>query len=160
MRISAKVDYAIRAMAQLAWTSGHEPAKTDDVAQAQDVPAAFLLAILRDLRRARLVRSTRGRRGGYALARPAEQITLADIARAVEGPLANIHETSLHELSYEGAAERLTEVWMAVRTGLRDVLESVTLTDLVSGVLPARIEAMARRYEAEELRRHPGGRRV
>ena len=153
MRISAKVDYAVRAMAELAAAAEGAPVKAEDVADAQDIPAAFLLTILGDLRQARLVRSARGRYGGYLLARPAAQITLADVVRAIEGPLANVHDESLSALTYEGSAERLVEVWMAVRTGLRDVLESVTLADLVAGRLPKPVEAMARKYEKEETKR-------
>lgn len=153
MRISAKVDYAVRAMAELAAAVPGEPVRAEDVAAAQDMPVAFLLTILSDLRRAHLVRSHRGRLGGYSLARPAAQITIADIARAIEGPLANIRDVSLRDLSYTGPAAALMEVWMAVRTSLRGVLEAVTLADLVAGRLPAEVNAMARAYLDEERRR-------
>lgn len=153
MRISARLDYAIRAMAELAASPGDVPVRADDISERQDIPSAFLLAILGDLRQAQLVRSTRGRHGGYVLARPAGKITLADVARAMEGPLANIRDTSLRDLHYEGPAAALLEVWMAVRTGLRDVLEPVTLADLVAGRLPKDVAAMARKYEVEERRR-------
>lgn len=153
VRISAKVDYAVRALAELAATDPGDPARAEDVATAQDMPEAFVLTILNDLKRAHLVRSIRGRRGGYALARPAAEVTIADIVRAIEGPLANIHDVSLRDLSYTGPASPLVEVWMAVRTSLRSVLESVTLADLVTDQLPAGVRAMAKEYRAEERRR-------
>jgi Rrf2 family protein len=153
MRISAKVDYAVRAMAELAAVGQDSSATAEDVAAAQDMPVAFVLTILSDLRRAHLVRSHRGRTGGYSLARPAAEITIADIARAIEGPLANIRDVSLRDLSYTGPATPLVEVWMAVRTSLRGVLEAVTLADLVTGRLPANVSAMAKEYLAEERRR-------
>jgi Rrf2 family protein len=153
MRISAKVDYAVRAMAELAAAAPDNPAKVEDIAAAQDMSVAFVLAILGDLRRAHLVRSHRGRAGGYTLARPAAEITVADIARAIEGPLANIRDVSLRDLHYAGPAAPLVEVWMAVRTSLRGVLEAVTLADLVSGHLPANVHAMAEEYLDEERSR-------
>ena len=154
MRISVKVDYAIRAMAELAAAEHHNPLKADDIAARQDIPAPFLLSILTDLRQAHLVRSARGRHGGYTLARAAEKITLADVIRALEGPLANIRDTSLRDLRYPGAAAPLVTVWMAVRTSLRDVLENVTLAHLIANKLPDHVDAMARAYENEERRRH------
>ncbi|MGH3751343.1 MAG: RrF2 family transcriptional regulator [Pseudonocardiaceae bacterium] len=154
MRISVKVDYAIRAMAELAAASRQDPLKADDIAARQDIPAPFLLTILTDLRQAQLVRSTRGRHGGYLLARAADEITLADVIRALEGQLANIRDTSLSDLQYHGAAAALATVWMAVRTGLRDVLEKVTLAHLIANDLPNHVGAMARTYESEERRRH------
>ena len=153
MRISAKVDYAVRAMAELAAAGPAEPAKVDDIAAAQDMSVAFVLTILGDLRRAHLVRSYRGRAGGYTLSRPAAEITIADIARAIEGPLATIRDVSLRDLHYTGPAAPLVEVWMAVRTSLRGVLETVTLADLVSGRLPDGVRAMAVEYLDEERRR-------
>lgn len=154
VRISVKVDYAIRAMAELAAAERHDPLKADDIAARQGIPAPFLLSILTDLRQAQLVRSTRGRYGGYTLARAAEEITLADVIRALEGPLANIHDTNLRDLRYPGAAAALVTVWMAVRTGLRDVLENVTLAHLIANDLPHHVGAMARAYESEWQRRH------
>lgn len=153
MRISAKIDYAVRAMAELAAAGPDHPVRADDVAAAQDLPVAFVLTILGELRRAHLVRSHRGRLGGYTLARPAAEITIADIARAIEGPLANVRDTSLRDLSYTGPATALLDVWMAVRTSLRGVLEAVTLADLVAGRLPATVSAMASEYLDEERRR-------
>jgi Rrf2 family protein len=153
VRISAKVDYALRAMAQLAAEATGGPVKAEHVAREQDIPVTFLLGILNDLKRARLVRSQRGTEGGYALARPAAEISLADVIRAIDGPLANVHDTSLSALAYRGPAAPLVEVWMAVRTALRSVLERVTLADLAAGRLPPEVAAMAEEYRADERRR-------
>jgi len=136
-------------MVQLAAESSEEPVKADTIAKAQDIPLKFLLGILSDLKRAHLLRSQRGADGGYWLARGAEDISLADVIRAIDGPLANVHDTSLATLSYPGAAEPLKEVWMAVRTSLRSVLEVVTLDDLAKGRLPDRVRSLAREYEAD-----------
>jgi Rrf2 family protein len=149
VRISVKVDYAVRAMAQLAAEDATEPVKADTIAKAQDIPLKFLLGILSDLKRARLLRSQRGAEGGYWLARPPTEISLADVIRAIDGPLANVHDTSLASLTYHGPAESLREVWMAVRTSLRSVLEVVSLADLASGTLPDRVRALAAEYEAD-----------
>ena len=152
MRISAKVDYAVRAMAQLAAAPEGESVKAEDIANAQDLPLKFLLGILNDLKRAYLVRSQRGADGGYALMRPADEITLADVIRVIDGPLANVHDLSLSELSYAGPARRLREVWMAVRASLRSVLETTTLADLAAGNLPDEVKDLASAYQAEERR--------
>jgi len=152
VRISAKVDYAVRAMAQLAAEPEDEPVRAEDIAKAQDIPLKFLLGILNDLKRAYLVRSQRGAEGGYALARPADEITLADVIRVIDGPLANVHDLSLSDLSYTGPAKRLREVWMAVRASLRGVLETTTLADLAAGNLPEQVKELASTYQAEERR--------
>ncbi|MBV8162233.1 MAG: Rrf2 family transcriptional regulator [Acidimicrobiia bacterium] len=152
MRISAKVDYAVRAMAKLAAETQGEPVKAEDIARAQDIPLKFLLGILNDLKRAYLVRSQRGAEGGYALMRPAAEISLADIIRVIDGPLANVHDLSLSDLSYAGPAKRLREVWMAVRASLRGVLETTTLADLAAGDLPEQVKDLASMYQAEERR--------
>lgn len=149
MRISVRVDYAVQAMAQLAADSTGEPIKAAQVAQAQDIPLKFLLGILSDLKRAHLLRSQRGAEGGYFLSRPSDEISLADIIRAIDGPLANVHDTSLGQLSYHGPAESLREVWMAVRASLRAVLEVVTLADLATGSLPEEVRALAAKYKAD-----------
>jgi Rrf2 family protein len=148
MRISAKADYAVRAALELAAAHGEDPVKGERLAEAQDIPLQFLEHILLELKHARLVRAKRGARGGYWLARAPDEITIADVIRAVEGPLANIHEDFPEDLHYEGAAERLRDVWVAVRANLRAVLESVTLADVISGHLPWRIDAMLSDPEA------------
>jgi Rrf2 family protein len=151
VRISAKSDYAIRAMAELArqWDSG--AMKAEDIADAQDIPLNFLLGILRELRNGQLVRSVRGRDGGYMLSRPPAQIALADVIRVVDGPLANVRDLSLSQLSYPGAAEALRDVWMAVRGSLREVLENVSVGDLATGRLPKHVRQLAERHQAERI---------
>lgn len=136
-------------MAQLAADEEVGPVKAERLATEQDIPLKFLLAILRELKQARLVRSTRGPEGGFELWRPANEITLADIFRAVDGPLANVRDTSLSELAYVGAAESLRDVWMAVRASLRNVLEHVTVADLAAGRLPRTVMTLARQYQED-----------
>src|ERR671923_2560042 len=141
MRISAKADYAVRAALELAAAADGDPVKGEKLSEAQQIPLQFLEHILLELKHARLVRTRRGARGGYWLARKPETITLADVIRAVEGPLANIQDSAPEDLHYPGPAERLRDVWVAVRANLRRVLEEVTLADVISGQLPWRIEA-------------------
>jgi len=148
VRISAKVDYAVRAVAELAASSENRPVKGDQIAQAQGIPLKFLLNILSELTHSGIVRSTRGAVGGYRLGRPAEDITLADVIRAVEGPLANVHEVRPDEISYPGPAESLRDVWIAVRASLRSVLEHVTVADLASGSLPPNVKEIVGDPEA------------
>lgn len=148
MRISAKADYAVRAMAELAAARDGRPMKGDQIAQAQAIPLKFLLNILSELKHARIVRSQRGADGGFQLARPAAEITLAEVIRAVEGPLASVHEVRPEEVTYQGAAESLRDVWIAVRANLRAVLEAVTVADLASGSLPASVKAIVSDPEA------------
>jgi len=135
LRVSAKADYAIRAMVELA-AAGGGPLKAERISQAQSIPIKFLENIMSDLRQASLVRSQRGTEGGYWLARAAEEVSLADVIRAVEGPLANVRGRRSEEVEYEGSAVPLRKVWIAVRASLRGVLESVTLADIARGELP------------------------
>ena len=141
MHVSAKADYAIRAMVELA-ANGGGPVKGGSIAQAQEISITFLENILVDLRHAGLVRSQRGAEGGYWLARPAAEINLAQVIRAVDGPLASVRGQRSEEVAYEGSAAPLREVWVAVRASLRRVLESVTLADLAAGELPPAVEAL------------------
>lgn len=136
MRISAKADYAVRAAAELAAVGPNVLVKAAALAAAQDIPRNFLDNILSDLRRAGLVRTQRGAEGGSTLARPADRISLADVLRAIEGPLAAVRDVRPDELAYSGAAEKLPTVWVALRANMRNVLEHVTLADLVNGHLP------------------------
>jgi Rrf2 family protein len=145
--ISAKVDYAIRAMCAVA-AAGPDPVTADSMAAAQGLPPKFLESILNDLRRAGLLRSQRGSVGGYRLARPAEKITVADIIRPLDGPLAEVRGLRPETTSYEGAAESLQQVWIAVRSSLRSVLEVVTLDDLVTGRLPPAVVKLTKNPEA------------
>jgi Rrf2 family protein len=148
MRISAKVDYALRAVVELAASGSDQPVKGERLAQAQEIPLKFLENILAELRHAGIVRSQRGVEGGYWLARPAGEISVADVIRAVEGPLANVRGLSPELLEYEGSAVPLRDVWIALRASLRSVLEEVTLADLASGELPESVEEMTRDPEA------------
>jgi Rrf2 family protein len=148
VRVSAKADYALRAAAELAAAEGTGPVKGEQLARAQSIPPKFLENILLELRRAGLVQSQRGVEGGYWLARPAAEITLAEVIRAVEGPLANVRGTRPESVQYEGVAEPLRDVWIAVRASLRRVLESVTLADLARGELPASLDELVADPEA------------
>jgi Rrf2 family protein len=147
MRISARADYAMRAAVELA-AAGGGPVKGEALATAQGIPPKFLENILGDLRHARLIRSQRGAEGGYWLARPAEEISVADIVRAVEGPLATVRGERPEDVAYGGAAEQLQQVWIAVRKSLRDVVENVTVADVANGKLPADVAKLARDPEA------------
>ncbi len=136
MRISAKVDYAVRALCELAAHPGDVPLKAEQIASAQEIPLSFLENILVDLRRAGFVRSLRGQVGGYRMAKPAADITIADVIRAVEGPLADVRGMRPESLEFTGSATALRDVWLATRVGLRRVLERVSIADVVAGVLP------------------------
>lgn len=153
VRIPASVDYAIRALAELA-ASDEGPVTVDQLASAQAIPSKFLHTIMTELKRARIVTSQRGPDGGFALARPADEISLADIFRAIDGPLATVRDQSISEMEYGGAAVELPVVWMAVRAGLRRVLETVTIADLSAGSLPASVSELADEYVAENSARH------
>lgn len=135
MHITARVDYAVRTLLELA-AAGEGPAKAEALASAQSIPHKFLEAVLGDLRRGGLVRSRRGPEGGYWLARPAAEISIADIIRTVEGPLASVRGDRPEDVVYTGAAERLRDVWIAVRVNLRAVLEEVSLADVIDDGLP------------------------
>jgi Rrf2 family protein len=134
VRTTAKADYAVRAAVELA-ASG-EMVTADHIAHAQGIPLNFLENILGDLRRAGIVESRRGQSGGYLLARPPGEISIADVIRAVEGPLANVRGISPDALDYHGSAAKLREVWVALRASVRSVLEQVTLADVARGELP------------------------
>jgi Rrf2 family protein len=140
MHISAKVDYAVRALCGLADSERAMTAAA--LASSQNLPEKFLESILSDLRRANLVVSRRGHEGGYLLSRPASEIVLADIIRPLEGPLAEVRGLRPEATTYEGAAESLQTVWVAVRASLRSVLEKTTIADVVSGRLPRSIRSL------------------
>lgn len=147
MQVNAKVDYALRALAELA-NAGRGPTKAEAIAQAQGIPLKFLENILLELRHAGIVISQRGAVGGYRLGRPAEEITLADVIRVVDGPLANVRGLSPERLEYTGAAETLRDVWIALRANMRAVLEAVTVADLREGKLPDEVLALTRSPDA------------
>ncbi len=147
MQVTAKADYALRAMVELAG-AGMAPVKGERIAQAQGIPLKFLENIMLELKHARLVATQRGVEGGYRLARPAAQITLADVIRAVDGPLANVRGLGPEELEYRGASVLLRDVWVAVRASLRAVLEAVTVEDLRAGTLPSEVLELTQREDA------------
>jgi Rrf2 family protein len=136
VRISAKVDYAVRAMCELAAHQASVPLKAEQIASAQEIPLSFLENILVDLRRAGFVRSLRGQVGGYRMAKPAAEITIADVIRAVEGPLADVRGIRPEALAFRGSAATLRDVWLATRVSLRRVLERVSIADVVAGRIP------------------------
>jgi Rrf2 family protein len=143
MRVSASLDYALRAMVELAAagpTGQH--VKADEIGVRQAIPSRFLAQLLAELRRAELVCSGRGYAGGYWLALPADQITVADIARVIDGPLADVHGTSPELFGPPGVAAPTKELWIAVRAALRSVMERVTIADLAAGVLPPLVAAL------------------
>ena len=150
MRVTARVDYAVRALVQLAADGRVEPVKAEQLATAQQIPLKFLLEILRQLKQHKLLVSRRGPEGGYTLARPASEIAIADVIRAVEGPLATVRDTSPASLAYDGPTEALRTVWIAVRGSLRHVLEDVTLQDVLSGRLPKHVVTIADKYGVDE----------
>jgi Rrf2 family protein len=147
VRVSAKADYAVRAAVELA-AAGDEQLTTEIVSHRQTIPLQFLQKIFHELGRARLVSSQRGPDGGHRLARPAGEITVADIIRAVEGPLAAVRGQPPETLRYSGSAAPLQEVWIALRTNVRGVLEGVTLADLAAAHLPGRISDLAHNPES------------
>jgi Rrf2 family protein len=151
VRVSAKTDYAVRAAVELA-ASPEGPVKGERLAEAQDIPLQFLEHILLDLKRAGIVRARRGARGGYWLARPADEVTIAEVIRAVEGPIANVQSAPPESITYRGSAVHLREVWIAVRASLRSVLENVTLADLAAGELPPDVSALTDSEDAWQPR--------
>jgi Rrf2 family protein len=148
LRISAKVDYAVRATIELAATADAGPVRAEQVATAQGIPLNFLENILGELRHAGIVRSQRGPEGGFRLAKPADQVTIADVIRAVEGPLATVRGGPPEESHYGGAAGELPRVWIAVRKSLREVVENVTVADVADGRLPRAIAKLSEDPEA------------
>jgi len=152
MHVTAKADYAVRAVVELAGSSQQAPRKVDQLAQAQSIPVSFLENILTQLRSSGIVRSQRGPEGGYWLAQPPEEINLAHVIRAVEGPLVGVRGQRPEEIEYVGSAESLQKVWIALRANLRKVLEHVTVADVAAGKLPKEILALTRGEEAWHTR--------
>jgi Rrf2 family protein len=142
MRLSARVDYALRAAAELA-AAGEGPTTVGELAKGQEMPPKYLENILLQMRRAGLVRGQRGPEGGYVLARPASEISLADVIRAVDGPLANVRGERPEHVGYTGAAEALQQVWIALRASERAILETVNLEHIAKGELPHRVTELA-----------------
>jgi Rrf2 family protein len=152
MHVTAKADYAVRAVIELAAGSQDAPRKVDEVAQAQDIPVSFLENILTQLRSSGIVRSQRGPEGGYWLAQPADELQLATVIRAVEGPLVGVRGQRPEEVAYNGSAQSLQQVWLALRANLRKVLEHVTVADVAAGKLPKEIAALTKQEEAWKTR--------
>jgi Rrf2 family protein len=148
MRISTKVDYAIRALIEIARLEPGQVAKAEDIAKAQSIPRNFLLAVLADLRRAGMLSSRRGQTGGWYLARSADEISIADVIRATDGPLVSVHGVRPEDVTYDASVAVLQRVWIAVRSSLREVLEGVTLAHLVADSLP---EEVAERTENADV---------
>jgi Rrf2 family protein len=143
VRVSAKVDYAVRALAELAAAAGQGPVKGETVAAAQDMPLKFTENILAELRRAGVVASQRGADGGYWLRVPAESVTVADVIRHVEGALADVRGEPPEEVAYAGAAVALQDLWIATRASLRAVLETTTIAHVAGGRLPEPVRRLA-----------------
>jgi Rrf2 family protein len=152
MHVTAKADYAVRAIVELVGSSQQSPRKVDDVAQSQRIPVSFLENILTQLRSSGIVRSQRGPEGGYWLAQPADELSLATVIRAVEGPLVGVRGQRPEEIEYVGSAESLQQVWIALRANLRKVLEHVTIADVAAGNLPDDVMALTREEEAWQTR--------
>ncbi len=151
VHIPAKVDYGMRALLTL--VERGDPATAEDLADAQGLPPKFLGSILNDLRRAGVVTSKRGSEGGYRLSRPANKVSLAEVMRALDGPLAEVRGLRPEDASYDGAAEHLQDVWVAVRASLRRVLDGVTLEDVVNGRLPRAVARLTEDPDAWVARR-------
>jgi Rrf2 family protein len=147
VRVSAKTDYAVRALLELA-VAEDGPVKGERLAQAQAIPLKFLENILTDLRHAGIVRAQRGAEGGYWLARAADEVTLGEVIRAVDGPLASVRGEAPEDVAYDGAAENLRTVWVALRASVRSVVDEITLADVVAGKLPARVRRLTESPEA------------
>jgi Rrf2 family protein len=142
VRLSARVDYALRAVVELAASGSTGPVSADRIARSQDIPGKFLESILVQLRRGGVVHAQRGPEGGYWLARPAAEISLADVIRVIDGPLASVRSHRPEDLGYRGAATSLQDVWIALRASEREILELVTVADVAAGSLPERVREL------------------
>ncbi|WP_320067003.1 Rrf2 family transcriptional regulator [Micromonospora sp. RTGN7] len=154
MRLSARVDYALRAAVELAAVAGGadaggadagrtRPVTAEQIARTQEIPPKFLESILLQLRRGGIVHAQRGPEGGYWLARPAAEISLAEVIRVVDGPLAHVRGQRPEQLGYLGAARALQDVWIALRASEREILELVTIADVANATLPERVNELA-----------------
>ena len=142
MRVSAKSDYALRALIEMAARADGRAVSAEELGRLQEIPHGFLQAILADLRKAGIVLSQRGQSGGWRMARDADEVSVADVIRAVDGPLVSVYGLRPESVSYSGSAEVLQHVWIAARRSLRDVFEQVSVADLASGTLPAGVAAL------------------
>lgn len=148
MRVSAKSDYALRALIELAVRPEGAPVSAEELGRLQSIPHGFLQAILADLRRAGIVLSQRGQSGGWRMARPAGEVTVADVIRAIDGPLVSVHGTRPESVDYNASAGALQLVWIAARSSLRDVCEQVSILDLAEQKLPRPVAARAKDQDA------------
>lgn len=148
MRVSAKSDYALRALIEIAGRTESGPVSAEEIGRLQDIPHGFLQAILADLRRAGVVVSQRGQSGGWRLGRPADEVTVADVIRAVDGPLVSVYGLRPEAVTYNDSAMVLQHVWIAARTSLRQVFESVTIQHLADSKLPKNVEAFTHEEDA------------
>ncbi len=140
MRVSAKADYALRALIEMAGRTDGESVSAEELGRLQDIPRGFLQAILADLRRSDVVASQRGKSGGWRLARPAAEVSVADVIRAVDGPLVSVYGLRPEAVTYNESAEVLQHVWIAARHSLRDVFEAVTIQNLADRKLPESVQ--------------------
>ena len=147
MRVSAKTDYAVRALLELA-VAGDGPVKGERLAESQAIPLKFLENILTDLRHAGIIRAQRGAEGGYWLARDPGDVTVGEVIRAVDGPLASVRGEAPENVAYEGAAQNLRTVWVALRASMRSVVDEVTLEDVVNDRLPSRVRRLTESPDA------------
>ncbi len=150
MQVTAKVDYAVRATLELAASDGGR--LTRELAAAQGIPRRYLEAVLAQLRQAGIVVGQRGTSGGYTLGRPADEITIAEIARAVDGPLALIQGLRPENVTYQGNSENLAGLWVGLRAAMRSVMESVTLDDVLKGDLPEEVQSLIAEPDSWEPR--------
>jgi Rrf2 family protein len=148
MRVSAKSDYALRALIEISSYDGEAPISAEEIGRLQDIPHGFLQAILADLRRAGIVISVRGQSGGWRMARNAAEITVADIIRAVDGPLVSVYGLRPEAVNYNDSAMVLQLVWIAARASLRDVFERVTIDMLIAGEMPTEVQKLTKDEEA------------
>ena len=148
MRVSAKSDYALRALIEISRRVDGAPVSAEEIARLQDIPHGFLQSILADLRRAGVVMSQRGQSGGWLMSRDAADVTVADVIRAVDGPLVSVHDLRPEAVRYNEAAEQLQRVWIAARSSLRGVFEEVTIGQLAAGALPQSVERLTEDEDA------------
>lgn len=148
MRVSAKSDYALRALIEISSDNGSGPISAEQIGRRQDIPHGFLQTILADLRRAGIVTSVRGQSGGWRMARSGDEVSIADIIRAVDGPLVSVYGLRPEAVQYNDSAMVLQLVWVAARANLRDVFESVTVQMLAAGVLPPDIIELTKKDDA------------
>lgn len=141
MQVTAKVDYALRALLELA-ASDTDRLTRDELAEAQHIPPRYLEAVLSQLRQAGLVTGQRGSSGGYSLGRPADEISVAEVSRAVDGPLALVQGQRPERVTYSGKSQHLHELWIGLRAAVRSVMEAVTIADLLRGELPSAVQSL------------------